>query len=333
MLKYLVLFTLLLIACNHTDETPDVSHIDASVEVTRFEQELFAIDTTSIEQEVERLSGEHTEFGDIFFYQIIGIPGSTQSLAENVGFFISDPMIKDLYDTCQVHFQDFSHYEQDLEQAFRYFKYYFPDKPLPRVYTCISGFEVGTFTIGDNLLGISLDFYLGPSYPYYDPNLFPEYIQSYMDKPYLVSKSIQALVANYLGETRGNTLLDYMIRNGIELYVKDKLLPFEPDEVIHEFSREQLSWLHNNEGQIWAYLMEQDLLFSMEYRKFQKLISPSPNVPNMPPEAPGRVGNWLGYRIVSDYMDVNPDITLQDLLDYPDPQQLLTDSRYKPARG
>jgi hypothetical protein len=123
-----------------------------------------------------------------------------------------------------------------------------------------------------------------------------------------------------------------MIRNGIELYVKKKLLPEVPDSVNMEFTSSQLAWLQDNEAQIWAFLLEEDLLYSVDYRRFQKLVTPSPNVPNMPPEAPGRVANWVGYRIIADYMEGHPDEELSGLFIDRDPQLLLAESGYKPRQ-
>ncbi|MDH3652116.1 MAG: hypothetical protein OEQ53_20685, partial [Saprospiraceae bacterium] len=204
---------------------------------------------------------------------------------------------------------------------------------VPDIYTCVSGFEVGAFTIGNNLLGIGLEFYLGEEYPKYDPNLFPEYIRRTMNPDHLVAKVIQSLIANYLGETRGTQLLDFMIRNGVELYIKEKLLPNCSPEVIHEFSSEQLAWLGENESQIWAHLLEEELLHSVNYRQFQKLVTPSPNVPNMPNEAPGRVGNWIGYLIVKAYMQRNPNRQLLDLMTFENAQKILAEARYKPRQS
>ncbi len=151
-----------------------------------------------------------------------------------------------------------------------------------------------------------------------------------MNKEHLVSKAVQALVEHYTGDVYGNRLIDYMIRNGKVLYVKEKLLPEADDLIIHEFDENQLDWIIKNEGQIWVYLLDQELLYDINYRKFQKLVSPSPNVPGMPEQAPGRVGNWVGFRIVEAYMERNPDVTIQQLLNEEDSQKILAESKYKP---
>jgi hypothetical protein len=50
----------------------------------------------------------------------------------------------------------------------------------------------------------------------------------------------------------------------------------------------------------------------------------------MPEEAPGNIGSWLGYRIVERYGAKKDKVTLLDLMNNNDAQQVLTDSKYKP---
>lgn len=329
---HLVFMTALLFACGNEEKTPDVSHLSVSPKIVRFEQLLFSLDTNQIGPSLDQLMQSHPGFSDVFFYQIIADPRNRGEVEEVVSAFLGDSLIQDIQQRAEHQFGDFSSYATSLERALTYFAYYFPDKVIPDVYTCISGFEVGAFSIGNDILGVGLEFYLGNEYPHYDPNLFPIYIQQTMQGEFLVSKTMHALVTNHMAEVPGTRLIDYMIKNGAELYIKEKLLPNEAPEIIHEFTEAQMAWIESNEAQIWAYLLEQELLYSIEFRKFQKLITPSPNVPNMPSEAPGRVGNWIGYSIVSAYMREHPEKTLSDLLEIEDAQQILAESKYKPRQ-
>ncbi len=327
-----MLLLFLVMGCMSGPPEPDLTGIEISPEMTRFEQHLFALDTLHLEDGLQTLTQQYPSFSDVFFYQIIADPRTKEEVTQVVKRFLGDTLVQDLASRVSDRFDDFDAYAEAFESALKYFKYYFPDKPVPDVYTCITGFEVGAFSIGNDILGVGLEFYLGPDYPHYDPNLFPSYIQQTMDSKYLVAKTMQALIANYLGEPTGTRLIDYMIRNGIELYIKQQILPDENEEIIHEFTAEQMAWLKGNEAQLWAFLLEQELLYSIEYRNFKKLITPSPNVPNMPPEVPGRVGNWVGFQIVSAYMQQHPDVTLKDLLLLEDAQEILAESKYKPRQ-
>ena len=329
----LLSLTALINGCQSGTQSPDVSHIEINPELIRFEKILREIDTNDLQREVDAISTNYADFTDVFFYQIIADPRRADDVYESAKVHLKDTFITGLYADCENEFGSFGPYEESLLQALKYFHHYFPQFPVPDIYTCVSGFEVGAFTIGNNLLGIGLEFYLGADYPKYDPTLFPEYIRRTMDKEHLVAKTIQSLIANYLGEARGTQLLDFMIRNGIELYIKKKLLPESPDEIIHEFTKDQMTWLENNESQIWAHLLEEELLHSTNYRQFQKLISPSPNAPNMPPEAPGRVANWIGYQIIDSYIKRHSEVSLIDLLTFENAQKILAESRYKPRQS
>ncbi|MCB0688478.1 MAG: hypothetical protein KDC53_18190 [Saprospiraceae bacterium] len=329
---FTLIFFIGLLACNQKEPAPDVSNIEITSKLVRFEQELFESDTQNLQSVIETLTSKYPEFSDIFFNRILADPSTSTNVTETTRYFVRDSFIQALYQDCKQQYGDFSPLFDELKQGLRYFKYYFPDKPIPDIYTCITGFEYGSFTVGDNILAIGLDFYLGANYQNYHPDLFPVYITSTMDRDHLVAKTIQTLITNYWGETRGNKLIDYMVHNGMILYVKKKLLPEVSDEIIFEYSSEQLAWLKANESQIWAYLIEENQLLSTEYRSFQKIISPSPSVPGMPPEAPGRLGNWIGERMVERYMERNPQTPLTALIQLDDGQKIMAESKYKPRQ-
>ena len=334
MTKHLItlLIPLSLMACQSGVKAPDVSDLEVDFSVIRYEQELFATDTSDLVAELEKLAKKYPEFSDVFIYQIIADPNFGNDGIKSTSVFVKDSFVRTLYDTCQIVYGDFSQYESKFRTALKYFSYYFPDKQIPDLYTCVSGFEVGSFTIGDRILGVGLDFYLGANYSNYHPDLFPNYIKNTMTSDFLVSKTIQALLSNYVGEAAGNRLIDFIIRNGKELYIKQKLLPFESDEIIFEYNPKQMAWLRDNEAQIWAHLVQEDLLYSVHFRSFQKIINPSPNIPSMPPEAPGRLGNWIGAKIIQSYMKRHPETSLDQLIEITDAQKILTESKYKPRQ-
>jgi uncharacterized protein YjaZ len=47
-------------------------------------------------------------------------------------------------------------------------------------------------------------------------------------------------------------------------------------------------------------------------------------------ESPGRLGLWVGWRIVDSYMTHNKDVTLIELMGESDAQKILEQSYYKP---
>ena len=92
-----------------------------------------------------------------------------------------------------------------------------------------------------------------------------------------------------------------------------------------------MDWVEENEAGIWKYLVNNDLLFSKEEQQFRTFINYAPFAKGMPPEAPGRVGYYIGYRMVSEYMN-NNEIDIEDLMYLIDSREFLKQSKYKPTK-
>ncbi|MEY3050571.1 MAG: hypothetical protein RLY31_356 [Bacteroidota bacterium] len=340
---YLALLSSLTIqACqgDKNKEIPDVSGIPVSVEIRRFEQDFFALDTLDPEPGLSRLEQSYGTFAELFFGQILGSRDSLiapEGHAAYVAGFLKHPAVRQLHETCQLVFPDLTDITMEFTQAFRLFRHYFPEAPLSgEVVTYLSEYSVGGFLYGDNSIAVGLDFYLGSDYPYrrYDPTNpnFSAYLTRTFDARHLVPKSIGLLVDDLVGPVPGQRLADHMIHNGKHLYIKSLLLPEAPDSIIFEYTQAQVEWCEENEANIWAYLLTEELLYETDWSRFRKLVEPSPTSPGMPAESPGRTANWLGERIVRAYMERHPDLSVQELLLMRDAQALLDQSRYKPKR-
>lgn len=329
---------LFFVQCQSDKSTPDVSDLQVDIIIRRFEKELFALDTSSsdlpFQAQVANLRQRYPEFMEVFPKLIEEAYTLDTSQAHHIEQFVKYKGAQIVYDTAQVKFADLTDIESDLEEAFRFYKYYFPTRPVPEVVSYVSFFSTGTFTYGDSLLGIGLDFFFGKSFPYqYD--VFPAHIQRSMDRQHLVARAIEAVASNLAGKVYGDKLIDYMIANGKTLYVKSLLLPATPDTVLLEWTGSQLAWMQdaNNERELWTQIIKRDLLYSNRRTEFDKLIVPSPiGATWMPRESPGKTANWIGWQIVKAYMKNNPNITVEELIKMEDAQLILDGSKYRPKR-
>ena len=338
---FLLSATWFFFSCQPADreQAPDVSGIDVDIAMTRFERELFSLDTGDLAAGLEKLEAAHPEFSRIFFEHILASKDPRVAPEGHVAFvkgFLQHPAVRRLYDTCQVVFSDLGDLEEQYRQAFRYLKYYFPHLPTPDVTTFISEYTVGAFIYDSASLGVGLDFFLGADYPYarYNPDNsnFSAYLTRTFNRDHLVAKSLLPLVEDLLGPPGGDRLLDYMIYNGKKLCLLERLLPYAPDSVLLETTAAQTSWLYDNELEMWAYFLKEDLLYSSKWQDIRKFVEYSPHSPGMPPEAPGRTANFIGWRIAREFMRRHPTATPQDLIDQRDAQLILDQSRYKPRR-
>ena len=107
---FLLLLTLIFIhACtsDKVKDIPDVSGIAVQVDLNRFDQALFALDTNNMAAGLPALEVQHGEFAEIFFGHILGSKDpniAPEGHAEYIRGFIAHPGIRQLYDTTQVVF-------------------------------------------------------------------------------------------------------------------------------------------------------------------------------------------------------------------------------------
>lgn len=305
---------------------PDVSHIDVSLNVKHFERDLFALDTSDLIVGKQEMEMEYP----IFFKELyLGKILPVLQRPDVFSAFVKSEDIRHLIDTVGQVYGDFKIEEEEFKNAFRYYKYYFPEREIPQIVTFISEYTYGAFTY-EGILGVGLDFFLGEDYPLYDPNVFPQYIRKTMNKEHLVSRGMEAVANDLVGDPRGEKLLDLMINNGKILYVLDCFLPHTPDSIKLGYTQAETEWCEINELQMWTHFLGENLLYSTNLRDIRKLVDHSPNSPGMPAEAPGRTANWTGWQIVKSFMKRNPEVTLTQLIEITDAQQILNQAKYKP---
>ena len=340
--RFLFLFGLVLSlalgSCGENTSTPSVDHIQPEFDFVRFDQALMNLDTQNFSASLDVLQTQYPAFSKIYFEQILRIPeeGSKQILD-----YIHDKTTQALNDSIQSRYKDMSGIRNEFTRAFQYYEYYFPSHSAPNLYTTTTEFSVGAFLFTDTLaadslrdaIGISLEFFLGQGFPYHKlgsagQSTFSSYLTRTFNRDHLVRKAMQVLVEDHFSSPRDNRLIDYMIQNGAQLVIIEHLLPQIADSVLFEWAPAQVNWCQENELQIWAHLIDKDLLYSRRMADIATLIRPAPSSAGMPASSPGQTANYIGYRIIKSYLK-QTGADIQDLVKLKDAQEVLSRSKYK----
>jgi len=323
-------------SCKRNPYNINIKGSEVTVSISRLEQELFTLSPGSLQDSIGYLKEKYGSFLKYFSY-VINIGSVTDPAWSNgLNQFCTDKFNNEVYGSVLSVFPGTETLEKELSGAFSRYRYYFPAMAVPSVYTCITGFNNSIIT-GDSVLGISLDRYLGAECRYYRQIGIYRYQAAKMTPLNIASDCIYGWASSEwdfstLGYQRDN-VLNSMIHEGKLLYFAKCMLPETNDELIFGFSEPQLKFCRKNEGRMWQYLIENNLLFNSEQLTKKKLTGEAPFTSYFSSESPGRAAAWIGFRIVESYMHKNRGVSLEELMKETDVQGILEKAKYHPPAG
>ena len=321
-------FLIILISCSSQKSRTDVdvSGIEIrEIEINRYEEALFAIDPDSLRQGLKKIDPRYEIF--------LGPEWDTPRNLTQLKAYITDPKIRELYHDTKEKYPDLNFLSRELTKAFQHYKYYYPEKEIPAVYSYVSGLHYEhPVEYGKQVLIIGLDNYLGKDYPAYKKLGIPLYKARLMSREYIALDCFRELAMMQTPGYETRSLLDEMILQGKFLYFLDAMLPDKADHRKIGYTQDEILWCHAHEADIWAFLIENDLLYSRDFQSIKSFISDAPFTKGFGNDSPGRLGVWVGWQIVRKYMEKNPGVKLQQMLDNKDAQDILMHSGYKPSK-
>jgi len=321
-------------ACTHKN-VPDVSHIAMEVHIKRFDQDLCKLDTTHIQTALQQLDAAYPAFLPAYIEHIMNFgpySDSSQLIQLQTRRLVSNSDFRVLQDTINAQFPKLDNLEKDLAQSFRYIKYYFPAFKAPQVVAFSSVISnYGAVTV-DSILGIGLDMYLGKDFPVYSllPD-YPGYMIRKFSKEYITTNCIQVLSQQmYPGADPSDKLVVQLVNAGKHQYFLEQVLPDVPDSIRLGYTKDQMDFCNDSEQMIWQFFVQQNLLYKSDWQSNMHFMNDGPSTQGMPEGSPGRIGSYVGWRIVKQYMKEHPDVTLQQLMENKDAMQIFSQSKYRP---
>lgn len=322
------------VSCESDPLDVDVSAITVpQAKIGRYDKALFAVDTNNIPGGLVSLEKQFGGFSTGFINNVVCRSGpDSLSRDLDIRIFLTDYSTRSVYDDCnKIYGSDFSWLETEITETYKYFRYHFPNRPLPKaIVTDMTGFNYNILQI-DGTYGIGLEHYLGSSNLYYEQLQWPAYIRKNCRKEYIVSNFVKGWMMNeFPYNPPKNDLINKMIYEGKILYLQTAFLRNSPDSIITGFTQKQLDWCGENEGMMWSELIKKNKLYSEDDEDLQHYTQDAPFTPDFPRESPGKAGNWIGLRIVEAYMKAYPKTSMEELMKLNDGQAILMKSKYKP---
>jgi hypothetical protein len=326
-------------ACGTGDGAPDVSDIKLELKSHRFDLDLAKLDTANLGSGLQGLKSQYPVFLDLYLDQVMGfrIEGNYSNdnpgIQQGLKILLTDKDYRGLFDTVKAHYPDTKEVEEEIIKGLRYVKYYFPKYNVPQNVTYfVSGLNnYGALLFGENDLAVGLDMFLGDNYPFYRSVGLQDYLKVQFRKGYIPIAVCRNIYQDmYPDRPEDKTLLDLMLMRGKEQYFLSKVLPFKEEYERMAYTEEQIKGCEENEGFIYNYFVQKDLLFTTKTERVYPFVHDGPATREISEECPGNIGTWIGYRIILAYIKQHPETTMEQLFMMTDSQMILQQSKYNP---
>ena len=328
--KLLTLLILALAACQEQEPAYksklNINPEPYNLEFDRYEEVLFNLDTANFQNELIKIQDRYR----VFLNGDLDNPEAVQYLKD----FATDPFSIYLYDKVKAVFPDLKRVELIVEDVMAHFHYYYPEIQLPtKVFTCVTGVtaDVSAVQIFDDTMVISLDWYLDEE-EIYDQIGMPKYMALRRNVQTLAKDVAKELYMNYVYQWRKQgQVIDEMLNNGKVDFFIEALCPTMPDSVLLGYSSKQWQWAVENEGAVWADIVGNRRLYDSSLDSYMMFFGDGPFTQAYSNDAPSRLGEFFGLNIVRSYFS-NNEITLQNLMQRKDLQNIFQDSGYNPKK-
>ena len=322
-------FTLLILTVfNSCDSANGWNSSAEPIHINRFDRDLYQLITFNTPELQEKIAADYPDM-----LRVIGLSIFRIQDTQNADFFdrlvnyYSEPALNNLYSNALKKFDNIEMIEASLGAGFHYLKTHFPAMQIPAVYMHVSGL-LQNVVVDDSLLSISIDKYLGIEYPLYK-DYFYDYQLRKMNSDFIVPDYLKAwLLSEFPFKGNDKVLLEQMIHEGKINYIIHQALPQVLPEILMGYHSSDYQWCKKNERNLWKIIIERKHLYTPDKATTSRYFSEMPST-FIADDAPGNLGKWIGWQIVTKYMN-RTKVSPEELMMNTDYQEILRISRYKP---
>jgi hypothetical protein len=316
----LVLILLMSLSCKRDPLDVDVSKSHVNIDFINLDS-VFVHATPS---ELMLANGKYKqEIESIYYFELVDFLGiglqSDSIFAEGVKKFVSDPYISRVEKRIHSKFGNLKKQKERVIDGFKRLKFHFTAGKIPEHIVFMNSFFAANAFCTEKEIGVGLERYLGKKTDVIKelpPQQFFEWIKEGMEADFMERDILCSwIMTHYVPEVDG-TLAEGMIRWGKIMYLTEASFPEMEKHRIIRYSKVDYEWALKNELSFWNYLVNEKFLFKTDERDKSNMLGDAPFTVGLPEKGPDRLGQFLGWRMVRNYMNKN-EITLKALIDIP----------------
>ncbi len=260
----------------------------------------------------------------VLAYQLghcLGIGGfKDHGSLDRIELFRKDPYIKRLESTISISFNSKSEIQAQIIDGFKHFKFHLPSSKIPDQIYYINSLFVSNVFCSPTEVGIGLDRYLGANSAVIKElptQEFFQWMKERMRKEYIPRDVLSEWIATNIVKEVDGAFADKMIRWGKIIYLTEAAFPKMDKHLLFRYSQNGYDWAEHNEASIWKYIVNEELIFSKNERDHANFLNEGPFTVGLPEKSPDRLGQYLGWKIVHEFMEKNESVSMQELINLP----------------
>ena len=308
-------------SCTSNRLEVDVSRSNVNISFVNLDSLLF---NTPINYIPQVLGAYATSSGGVLAYQLVhclGIGGFKDSSSlSRIEIFRNDLYIKRLQYKISILYSSKMDLQLQLIDGFKHLHFHLSEIPLPKQIYYINSLFVSNVYCSNREIGIGLERYLGPKEAVIEELPSQEFFQWMKDamlKEYIPRDVLSEWISTNIVEEVNGTFAEKMIRWGKIIYLTESAFPAIEKHTLLRYTKHGYAWAEYNESSIWKYIINQNLLFSKNERDHANLLNPGPFTVGLPEKSPDRLGQFLGWKIVHEFMEQNESISINELVKLP----------------
>ncbi len=331
---FFLVFLLFFAACAGSDTCYDpvyVSGINVKIDITRMEQSLEKLESKA---EIDDFLKKNPDFSERYMRR--GQLPHDSIAVDQIYQMLQEPHLDTVFQDVANKYGNLEDLRAEFELAFQHIKYYYPDFKAPKIYTTITG--LGSFYgtdlfVSPEMVVISLDFFMGEEARYRPPvEVLPDYIWRRFHRGSIVPTVVMYLSNQYnKTDFQDKTALAEMIYYGKAYHFTKTMMPCLADSLLFGYTSEELNNVEDKQNReyIWSHFIDKEILFSTNQKLIASYLEEHPFVAEINKKCPGRIGRWLGYRILQKYLQNSNDASFKQVMANQDARSIFNQSGYR----
>ena len=327
----MILLSIFTLSACHNDGQKDFIRKEGQIEIYRYDRLQYEASVSNSVAALQKMNIESPQATKILIEDVLAL-GSVNSpkINERVRDYYKDTVLTQVMMDVRDQFKDLSDLEKQFTKAFKRIKKDLPNLVVPRIYAQVSALNQ-SIVVGDSLLGISLDKYLGEDYPIYKQYYYAFQRKTMNQERILPDCFTFYLVSQYpFAWDRGHrTLFDVLMYRGKIAWVVERTLKGDlSGQISLGYSEDDVKWCDKKAKEVWDIMQNRHYMESTDPMMIRGFTTTDPNSFLKEKNIPSGIGTWMGMKIIERYMKQHKNVTVHELLQCTDYHHILKNTRF-----